>query len=95
MENENEIPSLQHRLLTAQINDTFRNKHALSGSNPINNCLGSWGIWLVDELIQKQAIFCLSCGKFNFVNDLDTLPNRIVCNNPIVCLQNRSRIIED
>jgi hypothetical protein len=93
MENENVIPFLRHRLFVAEINNIIQNRHALSGSSPISNCLSHWGIWLVDELIQKQAIFCLSCGNFNLVHELHKFPNRIICNNPEDCLQ--GRIVEN
>jgi hypothetical protein len=89
MSNENNIPPLQHRNYIAEINGIFRDKHTLSGSNELDNCLSSWGIWLVGELIQKQAIFCSSCGNFNFVDNLDKLSDRIVCNNPLQCLHHR------
>ena len=92
MENEDrDEPSFHHRQFIAEININFQNRYSVFENGRINNCLSRWGIFFIDQSIRKQAIFCISCGKFNNVNILDKIPNRIVCNTPFNCM--RSRIV--
>jgi hypothetical protein len=94
MENEDrDEPSLQHKQFIAEINIHFQNIYSLFENGRINNCLSRWGIFFIEEPIQKQAIFCIYCGKFNNVNNLDKLHNRIICNTPFGCMRDRIRRI--
>lgn len=94
MENE-EIPPLLHRQQITTINEIIQNMDPSSGSNKRSDWHVDWGVWFKAEGIQKEAIFCIFCGKFNiienFTKDSEKYPNIIICRRSDVCFQLRKR----